>query len=95
MSSCLFWVALIAVEHHGYSEMPAQISGAYWSSCNTSYCKAGEVHCTPQAKASSILNRPTGHGYSVTYNYGLQPDSATRTWSASSSAYNYGGYGMK
>ncbi len=89
--SCLI-VAGVALL--GYNEMPAQINGAYWSSCDSSYCRAAHVHCGPQASTSSILNRPTGHGYSVSYNYGLEPE-PTATWSGSSSSYNHGGYRLK
>lgn len=79
----------------GYDNIPAHVSGSYWSSCDTSYCRAAEVHCTPQASVKSILNRPTGYGYSVTYNYGLQP-APTGSWSGGgSSSYNHGGYRMK
>ncbi len=78
----------------GYNDMPAQINGSYGSSCNTSYCRAAHVQYGPQASASSILNRPTGYGYSVDYNHGLEPEPAA-TWAGSSGSYNYGGYSGK
>jgi len=87
MCGLILFGAAVAV---GYSDMDAQISGAYAASCDTSYCRAAKVYCTPQARVSSILNEPTGYGYSVTYNYGLQPQPTGSTWSASSSSYNYG-----
>jgi hypothetical protein len=79
----------------GHYDMPNQINGPYYSSCDTSYCKAAHVHCTPQARVSSILNEPTVYGYSVDYNYGLEPQPGRTTWSSSSSAYNHGSYRMK
>lgn len=76
---------------YGYHEMPAQMNGAYTHSCGTSYCRGASVHCTPQASVKSILNRPSGPGYSVKYNYGLEPDYvAASTWSGGSGSYNYG-----
>lgn len=86
------WVAASIIAF-GHYDMPNQISGHYYSSCDTSYCRAAHVHCTPQARLSSILNRPSGYGYSVDYNYGLEPQPA-RSFSMSSS-YNTGGYRMK
>lgn len=92
--SCLLVAGAVLL---GYHDMPAQINGTYWSSCDTSYCRAAHVHYGPQASASSILNRPTGYGYSVDYNYGLEPDPMAGTWSGTgaSSSYNHGGYGFK
>ena len=87
MCGLILFGAAVAV---GYNDMDAQINGAYAASYNTSYCRAGELHCTPQARVSSILNEPTGYGYSVKYNYGLEPQPTGSTWSASSSSYNYG-----
>ncbi len=81
---------LLGVAAVGLHGAPSQIEGAHWSSCGTSYCRGIEPHCTPQVPASSILNRPTGHGYSVKYNYGLQPDWANASSFSGSSAYNYG-----
>ncbi len=92
--SCLLVAGVVIL---GYNNMPAQINGAYWSSCDTSYCRAAHVHYGPQALASSILSRPTGNGYSVDYNYGLEPEPVAGSWSGAgrSSSYNYGGSSMK
>ncbi len=94
MSFCLIVAGATLL---GYQEMPAQINGAYGSSCDTSYCRAAQVHYGPQAATSSILNRPTGHGYSVDYNYGLEPQPVAGSWSGASGSggYNHGGYRMK
>ncbi len=89
---CLLFAGAIL---YGHQQIPAQLNGAYAPSYDTSYCRAADVHCTPQAPTSSILNRPSGHGYSVTYNYGLQPQPGRSTWSSASSSYNYGGYRIK
>lgn len=66
------WIAagVIAFGHH---DAPRQINGEYYSSCDTSYCRAAHVHCTPQANGAAIINAPTGPGYSAAYNYGLEP----------------------
>ena len=85
MSCC---AAVIGVALLGLGNVSNTVHGEYYSSCGTSYCRGVEVHCTHQASARSILNRPTGHGYSVTYNYGMEPDSVP-SWSGSGS-YNYG-----
>ena len=87
------WIAA-GVVAFGYYDMPNQVSGNYYSSCDTSYCRAAHVHCTPQARLSSILNEPSGYGYSVKYNYGPEPQPTGRTWSGSG-AYNHGSYRMK
>jgi hypothetical protein len=80
MAACLLLVGVAAV---GLSQAPADINGNYWSSCGTSYCRG--VHC-PTAPASQILNKPTGYGYSVKYNHGLQPDwTQGAVWSGSNS----------
>jgi hypothetical protein len=86
MSCALLIVGAVAAS--GLSQAPAAMNGEYWSSCGTSYCRG--VHCAT-APASQILNRPTDYGYSVKYNYGLQPDyTQGAVWSGSNS-YNYGG----
>ena len=87
MSACLIVVGVAA---YGLVTAPAAINGNYYSSCDTSYCRGVKTYCTPQAPVSSILNKRTGNGYSVTYNYGLQPESVS-TYTGSSS-YNYGKY---
>lgn len=88
---CLLFAGALA---YGYSEMPAHLNGAYAHSCDTSYCRAAKVYYTPQATVSSILNKPSGHGYSVKYNYGLEPQPGS-SWTGGSGSYNYGGYRVK
>lgn len=83
---CLLFLGAAA---YGHTEMPAHHAGVYTHSCDTSYCRAAQVYHTPQASVQSILNRPSGLGYSVKYNHGLEPTPAS-TWSAGSSSYNYG-----
>ena len=72
MLHTLVYGAIIA----GHAVMPGAINGNYASSAGMSYCAScpcPEPCNAPRARVSSILNRPTGYGYSVTYNYGLQP----------------------
>lgn len=72
-------------------QAPVALNGTYSSSCGTSYCRGIHASCAPNLKASSYLNEPTGYGYSVKYNYGVQPDWVTlSTPSIGSNSYNYG-----
>lgn len=88
MSTCLIIAAGVAVV--GVAQAPADIGGAYSSSCGSSYCRGVHVTHGPQASSSSILNKPTGYGYSSKYNYGLQPDWVQGARWEGSTAYNYG-----
>lgn len=91
MCSSLVILGVVGVTAMGINQTPANISGAYTTSCGTSYCRGVEMHCTPQVPASSYLNRKTGYGYSVKYNYGVQPDWVTaESASIGSNSYNYG-----
>lgn len=92
MSCCLLFAGVAAM---GLSQAPAQMNGAHWSSCGTSYCRGVEARCAPQVPASAILNKPTGYGYSVKYNYGLQPDWVNGATFSGSTSYNYGSVSFK
>lgn len=88
MAVCLIVAAGVAAA--GLSQAPADINGAYSSSCGSSYCRGVYVTQGPQASSSSILMKPTGYGYSSKYNYGLQPEWVQGSTWHGSAAYNYG-----
>jgi len=87
---CCGWI-VVGVAAAGIMTAPANIDGNYTGSCGTSYCREAVVGCPHHVPASRILGKPTGVGYSVSYNYGLQPDGTKPVYqSAGSNSYNYG-----